>query len=97
MTKNTTDYFVYMLKCGDGSFYTGITIDLKDRIKKHNDGKASKYTRSRLPVEYIYIEKVANKSEALKKEIKIKQLTRLKKEKLIEENKNKTKNFIKNY
>lgn len=94
MMKNITNYFVYMLRCGDGSFYTGITIDLEERIKKHNNGKASKYTRSRLPVEYIYIEEASDKSEALKREIKIKKLTRSKKEKLIEENKDNTKDFL---
>ena len=48
--------FVYILKCNDNTYYTGWTKDLLKRIKAHNNGKASKYTRGRLPVEYIYFE-----------------------------------------
>lgn len=86
--------FVYILKCNDNTYYTGWTNDLLKRIKAHNNGKASKYTRGRLPVEYIYIEEKNDKSSALKREYKIKQLTRVQKEKLIQSNKNKIKEFI---
>lgn len=87
---STTDnkYFVYILKCSDNSFYTGITNDLENRLKTHNAGKASKYTRGRLPVEYIYIEEVKNKSQALKREIKIKSFDKNKKVKLIKNKRN---------
>lgn len=74
-------YFVYILKCRDGSFYTGYTINLEQRLKCHNNGTASKYTRARLPVEYVYTEGYDNKSIALKREVAIKKLTR--KEKLL--------------
>lgn len=67
-------YYVYILKCNDKSLYTGITKDLVKRLDTHNKGKASKYTRSRLPVEYIYTEKAPTRSQALKREWAIKQL-----------------------
>ena len=69
-------FFVYILKCKDGSFYTGITSNLKKRMNEHKTGKGSKYVRSRLPFELVYFEKALNKSEALKREHRIKSLTR---------------------
>ena len=75
--------YVYILRCKDNSYYTGWTNDLDNRILMHNSGKGAKYTKSRLPVELIYFEKCADKSEALKRERAIKQLTRKEKEKLI--------------
>ena len=76
--------FVYILRCGDGSLYTGYTTDLDARLKKHNDGKGAKYTRSRLPVALVYFEEYATQSEARSREGKIKQLTRAEKLALIE-------------
>jgi predicted GIY-YIG superfamily endonuclease len=73
-------WFVYILKCSDNSLYTGITNNLEERLKKHNRGIASKYTRSRLPVKIIYKEKKQNESTARKREAAIKKLSR--KEKL---------------
>lgn len=67
---------VYILKCSDNSLYTGWTDDLPRRLKQHNSGQASKYTRSRLPVEVVYTEKATSKSAALKREATIKQLSR---------------------
>lgn len=78
--------YVYILKCKDNSFYTGWTTDLSKRIQRHNLGLGAKYTRSRRPVELIYFETFENKSEALKREYQIKQLSRKQKEKLIEGN-----------
>ena len=69
-------YFVYILKCADDSLYTGITIDFERRLAQHNAGKASKYTRARLPVQLFKFWKLPSKSEALKAEYKIKQLSR---------------------
>ena len=74
-----------MLQCADGSYYTGITNNLDARIEKHNSGKASKYTRSRLPVTMVYSETVMDKSQALKKEFALKKLRREEKQKLIVE------------
>lgn len=76
-------YYVYILKCSDHSFYTGITNDLNRRLKQHNKGLASKYTRVRRPVEYVYQKEVSDKGEALREEWRIKRLTRSQKEKLI--------------
>ncbi len=76
-------HYVYILQCVDGSFYTGYTNDLNERICKHQEGKAAKYTRGRLPVELIYHEELADKSSALKREFAIKRLTRAEKEDLI--------------
>lgn len=76
--------YVYILKCADGSLYTGYTNDLEKRLKAHNDGLASKYTGSRLPVVMIFSEECKDRSDALKKEYFIKTLSRPKKIKLIE-------------
>lgn len=76
-------YFVYMLECGDGSYYTGITTDIKRRVATHAAGKGGRYTRSRLPVRLIWNKAVKNVSMALKRERQIKSLTRVQKEKLV--------------
>lgn len=75
--------YVYILKCADGTLYTGWTTDLEKRLKTHNSGKGAKYTRSRLPVEIVYSETCENKSEALKRERQIKKLSRSEKIRLI--------------
>ncbi len=82
---NTADYVVYILRCGDGSLYTGITNDLERRVAVHNSGKGGKYTRSRLPVTPVYWETVPDKGTALRRELAIKGLSRAEKLKLIEE------------
>ena len=79
--------YTYMVKCSDGTLYTGWTTDLEHRVKAHNDGEGAKYTRSRRPVELVYYEEYATKAEVMKREYSIKQLTRKQNEKLIE-NKN---------
>lgn len=75
--------YTYILECKDGTFYTGWTNNLEKRLKTHNQGKASKYTRARLPVEVVYFEEFKTKSEAMKREVQIKKLTRTAKEALI--------------
>lgn len=77
--------YVYILECSDKSLYTGWTVDMDHRLKVHNEGKASKYTRARLPVKLVYLEKYNNKIEAQKREWEIKQLTRKEKLELIGE------------
>jgi putative endonuclease len=79
-------YYVYVLICADGTYYTGYTIDLDRRLKKHNLGQGSKYTRSRLPVELVYYEVLPDKSSSLQREIAIKKLSRQQKIKLIDKN-----------
>ena len=76
-------YIVYILKCSDESLYTGITNNPKKRLKAHNNGTASKYTRVRRPVSFVYMENVPDKSSALKRELQIKKLSREEKLKLI--------------
>ncbi len=80
-----TNWYCYILLCNDsnGSYYIGITNNVQKRLEKHNNGKASKYTRGRLPVKLIYTEMCATKSDALKREYVIKQLSRKQKEDLV--------------
>lgn len=77
-------WFVYMLKCNDGSLYTGISTDLTRRVLEHNDSiKGAKYTRNRRPVTLVYQESCQDRSSATKREIAIKKLPRSKKQALI--------------
>jgi putative endonuclease len=77
-----TGYFVYMVRCADRSLYTGWTTEVQRRVREHNDGLASKYTRARLPVSLVYLEQLESRSDALKREYAIKQLSRQKKEEI---------------
>lgn len=77
-------WFVYILRCADGTFYTGATDDVARRAEVHNSGKGAKYTRGRRPVEVVYFEECESYSAALKREYAIKQLTRPQKLALIE-------------
>lgn len=72
-------WYVYMLRCGDDSLYTGCTDNVPRRLAAHQQGKGAKYTRSRLPVYLVYQEDVADKSAALRREAAIKRLTRTQK------------------
>lgn len=76
-------WHVYILRCGDGTLYTGIARDVQARLEAHRSGKGAKYTRGRSPLELVYTEQCATKSEALKRELAIKALPRAEKEKLI--------------
>ena len=69
-------WYIYIVQCHDGSLYTGITIDLEQRIAAHNAGNGAKYTAARRPVRLIYREDAANRSLASKREIAIKRLDR---------------------
>ncbi len=77
-------WFVYILRCVDGVYYTGMTNDIERRFREHESGKGCKFTRGRLPVRLVYTEECPSRSEAHKRELKIKPLTRQKKEQLIE-------------
>jgi len=74
---------LYILRCGDGSLYTGITTDVDKRLEAHQNGKGAKYTRGRGPLELVYSEVCGDHSSALKREIEIKALTREEKLNLI--------------
>lgn len=72
-------YFVYVLQCGDGSLYTGITTDVARRLAEHKEGSASRYTRSRGALKMLYTERKRTRSSALKREAAIKRLSRVEK------------------
>jgi putative endonuclease len=74
----------YILRCSDGTLYTGWTNNIRQRVRAHNAGTASKYTRSRLPVELVYCEVCEDKHQAMSREYAIKQLTRPEKLRLID-------------
>ena len=75
---------LYILRCGDGTLYTGITTDVEKRLEAHRTGKGAKYTRGRGPLELVYREECGDHSAALKRELEIKKLPREEKEKFIE-------------
>jgi predicted GIY-YIG superfamily endonuclease len=77
--------FIYILRCGDGSFYTGIAKDVERRLAQHRAGRASRYTRARLPVDLAWSREVGTWSAALKEEIRIKAMSRAAKEALLRE------------
>jgi len=74
--------FVYLLRCADGSLYCGWTYDLDQRVAKHQAGAASRYTRSRLPVELAWSAELPGRTEAMREEIRIKRLPRTEKQRL---------------
>ena len=76
-------HYVYILRCADGTLYTGYTNDLKTRIAAHNRGRGAKYTRSRCPVTLVYKKGFRSLGRALSSEYALKQLTRAEKEELI--------------
>lgn len=83
-SEKTVNYYAYMLRCADGTLYSGYTTDPHRRTALHNSGRGAKYTRSRLPVTLVFTECFATKSEALKREAALKKLTRVQKLLLIE-------------
>jgi len=76
-------WHLYILRCSDGSLYTGITTDVEARIARHNSGDGSKYTRTRTPVVLVRTEPMASESAARKREMQIKRWSRIKKESLV--------------
>lgn len=79
-------WYLYILSCGDGTLYTGITTDVEKRLNAHRAGKGAKYTRGRVPLELVYRETCGTHSQALQREWAVKQLSREEKCKLIGEN-----------
>ena len=82
MTENT--WKLYLLRCGDGTLYCGITNDVQARLEAHRSGKGAKYTRGRGPLELVYTEECGDHSAALKREYAVKQLSRQEKEEMIQ-------------
>jgi putative endonuclease len=81
------NHWVYIVLCSDNTLYTGYSTDVDARVKKHNSGKGAKYTKKRLPVKLVYKKEYPSKSEAMSREYQIKQLSRVDKLGLINENK----------
>ena len=77
-------WYLYILECGDGSLYTGITDDVQKRLSAHNSGKGAKYTRGRRPLIVRYSEECTSHSAALRREIEVKRMTRTEKLALID-------------
>jgi len=86
---NSDTWFVYVLRCADGTFYTGTTTDLDRRCRQHNAGTASRYTRSRRPTRLVYQDAQPDRGTALKREAAIKALSRKQKEALIRQGRRK--------
>lgn len=77
-------YYLYILKCADGTFYTGITVDLRRRVKEHNSCSiGAKYTRGRRPVKMVFFKKFRNRSLASKEEFRVKALSKKEKFEMI--------------
>lgn len=79
----TGSWLLYILECSDGSFYTGVTNDLDRRLRAHQDGTASRYTRTRRPVVLVYREECGSRAQALSRECAVKSLSRQLKEELV--------------
>ena len=77
--------YTYIVKCRDGTLYTGWTNDIEKRVRAHNEGRGAKYTKSRRPAELVYMEKFQTKEEAMSREYHIKRMSREEKKRLIAE------------
>ena len=77
------NWYLYILRCGDGTLYTGITNDVEKRLAAHRCGKGAKYTRGRGPLELVYREELPDHSAALKREYEVKSMTRQEKERML--------------
>lgn len=84
-TTRSPGHYAYVLRCSDGSFYTGYTTDVERRVREHDAGDGAKYTRGRTPVELVHVERFDSKSAAMSREYEIKQLSRAAKEALVED------------
>ena len=83
MTDSERTHYVYVLRCGDDSLYTGYATDVERRLAQHRDGTGAKYTRGRGPFEIVHVESYESRSAAMSREYEIKQFSRDRKERLI--------------
>ena len=81
--------YCYIVECADGTYYTGWAIDPEKRVAMHNRGRGARYTRTRCPVKLVYVEELPDRKSAMKREIAIKRLGRMGKNKLIHEERGK--------
>lgn len=86
MKTKSESYFVYLLRCADGTLYTGTTNDLRRRLQQHNAGKGARYTAGRRPVGLVYVENCVSRSEALRREAGLRRLSRREKLRLVAAN-----------
>lgn len=86
--ERTNKYYVYILECNDGTYYTGYTNNLEKRIESHNKGRGAKYVRGRGPVKLVYCKEYKSRKYAMKAEINIKKRTKKEKEEIIKAHKN---------
>lgn len=77
-------HWVYVVRCDDGTFYTGYTTDVERRVAEHNDGTGAKYTRGRGPVDLVHAERYRTRSAAMRREAALKALDRHEKQRLVE-------------
>lgn len=75
--------YCYIVECADGTYYTGWTLDPKRRVEMHNKGRGARYTRTRCPVRLVYVEELPDRKSAMKREIAIKRMNRMRKMKLM--------------
>jgi putative endonuclease len=85
MVKKNDNHYIYILECGDGTYYTGYTNDLVQRLERHQEGKGAKYTRGRGPLKLVFQESFCTKQEAMRMEFAVKKLNRSEKERIIKE------------
>lgn len=85
MVKKEDNHFLYILECGDGTYYTGYTNDVAKRLEKHRNGKGAKYTRGRGPLKLVFQKSFSTKQEAMQMEFAVKKLNRAEKERMIKE------------
>lgn len=81
--QRSTDHFVYVLRCGDDTFYTGYTTDVQRRVCEHAAGEGAKYTRGRTPLELVHVESFPSRSAAMSREYELKQRSRARKETVV--------------
>jgi putative endonuclease len=81
-----SDHYVYVLRCGDDSLYTGYTTDVRRRVAEHNAGEGAKYTRGRTPLRLVHVERYDSQSAAMSREYEVKEWDRERKKRLVESN-----------
>ncbi|MCM3734189.1 GIY-YIG nuclease family protein [Fictibacillus nanhaiensis] len=83
MVNKNGNHFVYILECSDGTYYTGYTNEISQRLRKHEEGKGAKYTRGRGPLKLVFQQSFQTKQEAMRMEFAVKKLSRAEKERII--------------
>jgi putative endonuclease len=83
LSSPSVSHAVYVLRCGDGSLYTGYTTDVARRIREHRAGEGARYTRGRGPLELVYVERFDSRSAAMSREYELKQVPKARKERLV--------------